>query len=58
MPKHTTANGRKTNAPQAFCKLGNAIPIMKLHDQEDKLPKAIAAGRGALSNNSENSNVS
>lgn len=44
--------GRNTKAPQAFWRLGNAIPIIKLHDHDERLPIDIATGLGAISNNS------
>lgn len=43
----------KTNAPHAPCNNGNVIPTIKLHVHDERLPKAIAAGRGELSNNSK-----
>lgn len=54
-PKQTIANGINTNAPHACCKLGNAMPMRKLHVHDDKLPSAIAAGLGPLSKSSEKS---
>lgn len=48
--------GRKTKAPQALCKLGKAMPTMKLQVHDDRLPMDMATGRGATSNNSVNRN--
>lgn len=45
--------GRKTRAPQAFCRMGKAMPIRRLHNQYTTLPKDMAAGRGATSKSSE-----
>lgn len=45
--------GRKENEPHIFCKVGNDMPTMKLQLHEDTLPKAMATGLGATSNNSE-----
>lgn len=49
----TLANIRNTEGPIAFCRVGNVIPTIKLQLHEDKLPKDIAAERGATSNNSD-----
>lgn len=44
--------GRKTKAPHALERLGKAIPITKLQDQEAKLPIDMATGLGATSKSS------
>lgn len=51
--KQIIAYGRKTNAPHIICNNGNDIPTTILHNHDIMLPSAIAAGRGALSNNSK-----
>jgi hypothetical protein len=33
--------------------MGNVIPIMKLQNHEDKLPRAMAVGRGPTSKSSD-----
>lgn len=50
--KQTTEDGKNANAPHDDCTLGNDIATIKSHVHDDKLPSAIAAGRGELSNNS------
>lgn len=41
-----------TNASQCNCKMGKAMPEMKLAAQLQAAPNAIAADRGSLSNSS------
>lgn len=50
---HTLAKMRNTEAPIAFCRVGNVMPTIKLQLHDAKLPNDIAADRGATSNNSD-----
>lgn len=48
----TKEKGMNTKEPHNSCSVGKSMPTMKLHTQEETLPRAMAAGRGATSKSS------
>lgn len=50
---HVIANGRKTKAPHLLLSIGKNCPTKKLQVQDERLPKAMATGRGPTSKSSE-----